>query len=132
MIPNLLYPNASLSWKAIVRIVSYRRYRPKTLPVNTHPFFLLIFPKSYFSDANIQLLFPPCSSKPIVPCHFPSASIDIDMCVAETAHGEHHAVGVKGCASDGARLCGREEGGVGLDGVDACAVDVEEGEGVIF
>lgn len=32
--------------------------------------------------------------------------------------------------SDGAGLCGRKEGGVGLDGVDARAVDVEEGEGV--
>ena len=54
------------------------------------------------------------------------------MSVAETAHREHHAVGVKGCTSDRARLCGREEGGVGMDGVDACAVDVEEGEGVVF
>ncbi len=39
-------------------------------------------------------------------------------------------MGVEGRASDRASLCGCEEGGVGLDGVDACAVDVEEGEGV--
>ena len=77
-------------------------------------------------------MFPLCYSKPIVPHHLPGASIDIDVCVSETAHREHHAVGVKRCTSDRARLCGREEGGVGLDGVDACAVDVEEGEGVVF
>lgn len=34
------------------------------------------------------------------------------------------------CACDWAGFCGCEEGGVGLDGIDACAVDVEEGEGV--
>ena len=64
--------------------------------------------------------------------HFPRASIDIDVTVAETADREHHAVGVKRGTSDGAGLCGREERGVGLDGVDGCAVDVEEGEGVVF
>ena len=37
---------------------------------------------------------------------------------------------VEGRASDGACFGGREERGVGVDGVDACAVDVEEGEGV--
>ena len=67
-----------------------------------------------------------------MPHHLPSASIDIDMPVAETAHREHHAVGVKRCTSDRARLCGREERGVGMDRVDACAIDVEEGEGMVF
>ena len=67
-----------------------------------------------------------------MPDHLPSASIDVDMSVAETAHCEHHAVGMKRCTSDRACLCRREEGGVGLDGVDACAVDIEEREGVVF
>ena len=67
-----------------------------------------------------------------MPHHLPSASIDIDVSVAETAHREHHAVGVERRTSDRARLCGREEGGVRVDSVDACAVDVEEGEGVVF
>ena len=60
----------------------------------------------------------------------PDTSIDIDVSVSETAYGEHHAVRVERRASDRAGLCGCEEGGVGLDGVDACAVDVEEGKGV--
>ena len=37
-------------------------------------------------------------------------------------------MGMERCTSDWAGLCGRKEGSVGLDGVDACAVDVEEGE----
>ena len=37
-------------------------------------------------------------------------------------------MGVERRTCDGAGFCGCEEGGVGLDGVDACAVDVEEGE----
>ena len=48
----------------------------------------------------------------------------------EAADGEHHAVRVEGRAGDRARPRGREEGGVGLDGVDCCAGDIEEGEGV--
>ena len=59
---------------------------------------------------------------------FPGAGVDVDVAVSETADGEHHAVRVEGRASDRAGLCGREERGVGLDGVDACAVDVEDGE----
>lgn len=50
------------------------------------------------------------------------------MRVAQTAHGEHHPVRVEGCASDGACLRGCQEGRVGVDGVDAGAVDVEEGQ----
>lgn len=60
----------------------------------------------------------------------PSAGVDVDVSVSQTADGEHHTVRVEGRASDGAGPCGREEGSVGLDGVDARAVDVEEGEGV--
>ena len=37
---------------------------------------------------------------------------------------------VEGGASDCARPRGREERGVGLDGVDRGAVDIEDGEGV--
>lgn len=37
-------------------------------------------------------------------------------------------MGVEGCTSDRAGLCGCEEGSIGLDGIDACAVDVEQGE----
>lgn len=39
-------------------------------------------------------------------------------------------MGVEGCTSDWAGFCGCEERSVGLDGIDACAVDVEEGERV--
>ena len=39
-------------------------------------------------------------------------------------------MGVERCTSDWAGLCGCEEGSVGLDGVDGCAIDVEEGERV--
>lgn len=60
----------------------------------------------------------------------PDASVDVDVAVAEAAHREHHAVGVERRAGDGAGLCGREERGVGMDRVDARAVDVEDGEGV--
>ena len=67
-----------------------------------------------------------------MPHHLPSASINIDMPMAETTHRKHHAVGMKRCTSDWARLRGREERGVRVDGVDASAVDVEEGEGVVF
>lgn len=48
----------------------------------------------------------------------------------KAADREHHPVRVERRARDGARLGRGEEGGVGLDGVDAGAVDVEEGEGV--
>lgn len=58
------------------------------------------------------------------------ARIDVDVSVPEAADGEHHAMGVERRARDGARLGGRQERGVGLDGVDAGAIDVEEGEGV--
>ena len=54
--------------------------------------------------------------------------VDVDVSVSETADREHHAVGVEGCAGDRAGPCGGEEGGVRVDGVDARAVDVEEGE----
>lgn len=59
-----------------------------------------------------------------------AALVDVDVRVAQTAYREHHAVRVEGCACDGACLRGCQEGGVGVDGVDAGAVDVEEGEGV--
>ena len=52
------------------------------------------------------------------------------MAVSEAADGEHHAVRVEGRAGDRARPRRREEGRVGLDGVDGRAGDVEEGEGV--
>ena len=58
----------------------------------------------------------------------PDATVDVDVSVPETAHCQHHAVGMERCASDCAGLCGCEEGGVRLDGVDARAADVEEGE----
>lgn len=60
----------------------------------------------------------------------PDASVEVDVSVAQTAHGKHHAMGVERCASDWAGLCGREERSVRVDGVDAGAADVEEGEGV--
>lgn len=60
----------------------------------------------------------------------PGARVDVDVSVSEAANREHHAVGVERRARDGTRLCGREERGVGLDSVDAGAVDVEEGESV--
>lgn len=65
-------------------------------------------------------------------CHdvAPGARVDVDVSVPEAADREHHAVGVERRARDGARLGGGEERGVGLDGVDAGAVDVEEGEGM--
>ena len=59
-----------------------------------------------------------------------TARIHVDVSVSQTADREHHAVGMERRASDGAGACGREERGVRLDGVDAGAVDVEEGEGV--
>ena len=70
------------------------------------------------------------SSKPLMSRVSPDTSVDVDVSVSETADRDHHAVGVERRAGDRAGLCGCEEGGVGLDGVDACAVDVEEGEGV--
>ena len=60
----------------------------------------------------------------------PDAAVHVDVAVSEAADGEHHAVRVERRAGDGACPRGREEGGVGLDGVDRCAGDVEEGEGV--
>ena len=59
-----------------------------------------------------------------------TARIHVDVSVAQTSYREHHAVGMEGRASDWGGACGCEEGRVGLDGVDAGAVDVEEGEGV--
>lgn len=56
------------------------------------------------------------------------ASVDVDVSVSQTAHREHHTMGVERGASDWAGLDGGEEGSVGLDGIDACAVDIEEGE----
>ena len=72
----------------------------------------------------------PCSSRSLMSRVPPDTSVDVDVSVSETADRDHHAVGMERCASDRAGLCGCEEGGVGLDGVDACAVDVEEGKGV--
>ena len=60
----------------------------------------------------------------------PTARINVDVSVPQAAYREHHAMGMERRASDRAGPCGREEGGVGLDGVDAGAVDVEEAEGV--
>ena len=37
-------------------------------------------------------------------------------------------MGVERCTRDRTGLCGREEGCVGLDGIDACTVDVEDSE----
>ena len=56
------------------------------------------------------------------------ASVDVDVAVAQTAHREHHTMGVERGTSDWAGLDGGEEGSVGLDGVDARAGDIEEGE----
>lgn len=58
----------------------------------------------------------------------PNASVYVDVSVSKTTHREHHTVGVERCTSDWAGLCRCEEGSVWLDGIDACAVDVEEGE----
>ena len=60
----------------------------------------------------------------------PDATVHVDVSMSEAADREHHAVRVERRAGDGARPRGREEGGVRLDGVDGCAGDVEEGEGV--
>lgn len=65
-----------------------------------------------------------------MPSGLPGASVDIDVSVSQTADREHHTMWVERCASDWAGLCGCEEGSVGLDGIDACAIDVEDGEGV--
>ena len=82
--------------------------------------------RTYISQ--IQLLRR--SSKPLMSRVSPDTSVEVDVSVSETADRDHHAVGVERRAGDRASLCGCEKGGVGLDGVDACAVDVEEGEGV--
>ena len=84
---------------------------------------------------STRLRYPPIQKGPSAQKHFsrvvpPDATVHVDVAVSEAADGEHHAVRVERRAGDGARPRGREEGGVRLDGVDCCAGDVEEGEGV--
>ena len=98
-------------------------------PPSIHPLqksLLCYIPLSYPIHDQKAWRSNPISSR-LIP---PDATVHVDVAVPEAADGEHHAVRVEGRAGDCARARGREEGGVGLDGVDGRTGDVEEGEGV--
>ena len=99
-----------------------------SLPASSSKNLCLYIPLSYpiLSDPTTKKGCAQTSSR-VIP---PDATVHVDVAVSEAADREHHAVRVERRAGDRARPRGREEGGVGLDGVDGRAGDVEEGEGV--
>lgn len=53
--------------------------------------------------------------------------VDVDVAVTNARGGKHHTVRVKGRAGNGGRAGGGEERGPGLQSIEVCAIDVEEG-----